>query len=42
MPPPGPGREVVQIAGDHALRSDLGALAEAVGAWLARVMMQGP
>jgi predicted alpha/beta-hydrolase family hydrolase len=41
MPPPGPHREVVQIAGDHALRRDLGALAEAVGGWLARVMMEG-
>jgi len=40
MPPPGRNREVAQIAGDHALRTDLGSLAEAVGAWLARVMMQ--
>lgn len=35
MPPPGPGRDVVQVTGDHSLRSDLPAVGEAVGAWLA-------
>jgi uncharacterized protein len=35
MPPPGPGRTVVQVTGDHSLRSDLPAVSEAVGVWLA-------
>ena len=34
MPPPGPTREVVQVKGDHSLRSDPEAVAAAVGAWL--------
>ncbi len=34
MPPPGPSREVVQVKGDHSLRSDPDAVAAAVGAWL--------
>ena len=34
MPAAGPNREVVEVAGDHALRSDLDAVGEAVGAWL--------
>ena len=34
MPPPAPGREVVTVAGDHSLRSDLEAVEAAVGAWL--------
>jgi predicted alpha/beta-hydrolase family hydrolase len=34
MPPPGPDREVVQVTGDHSLRSDPEAVAAAVGAWL--------
>lgn len=34
MPPPGEGRSVVQVAGNHSLRSDLPAVAEAVRAWL--------
>lgn len=38
MPVPGPGREVVQIAGDHSLRSDLDALGDAVRAWLPGVL----
>ena len=38
MPPPGPNREVVQIAGDHRLTSDLSALALAVQDWLPRVL----
>ena len=37
IPPPGPQRTVVEIAGDHSLRSDLGAVRDAVGAWLARL-----
>jgi uncharacterized protein len=37
MPPPGPGREVVAQPGSHSLTGDLGALAEAVRGWLARL-----
>jgi uncharacterized protein len=37
MPPPTPGREVVTQPGTHALTGDLGALAEAVRGWLARL-----
>jgi predicted alpha/beta-hydrolase family hydrolase len=38
MPPPGRLRTVVQVAGDHSLRSDLGAVAAAVRDWLPRVV----
>jgi predicted alpha/beta-hydrolase family hydrolase len=38
MPPASRLRTVVQVAGDHALRSDLGALASAVEAWLRRIL----
>ncbi|HKG02695.1 MAG TPA: alpha/beta family hydrolase [Conexibacter sp.] len=38
MPPAGPGREVVRVRGDHSLRSDRAAVAEAVRAWLARIL----
>jgi len=34
MPPPGPGREVVKVRGDHGLKADTDAVAAAVGAWL--------
>ena len=34
MPPPGPQRQIAEVPGDHALRSDLAAVATAVGAWL--------
>ena len=34
MPPPGPSRRVVQVQGDHSLRTDLAALGDAVRAWL--------
>jgi len=34
MPPPGPGREVVRVRGDHALRADPDAVAAAVRDWL--------
>jgi predicted alpha/beta-hydrolase family hydrolase len=33
MPPAGERRTVVQVAGDHSLRTDLGAVGEAVQAW---------
>ena len=35
MPPPGPSRTVVKVAGDHALKKDLDAVAAAVRDWLA-------
>jgi predicted alpha/beta-hydrolase family hydrolase len=38
MPPAGPLREVVKVRGDHGLKSDLDALAEAVRAWLTRLV----
>jgi uncharacterized protein len=37
MPPPAPQRTVVEVSGDHSLRSDLGAVRDAVSAWLARL-----
>jgi uncharacterized protein len=37
MPPPGPGRTVVRVRGDHGLKADLDAVKAAVGAWLQRV-----
>jgi uncharacterized protein len=37
MPPPGRNREVVQVPGDHSLRSDPQAVAGAIAAWLPRV-----
>jgi len=37
-PPPAPGRAVVLLAGDHALRSDLPGLAAALTAWLSTVL----
>lgn len=36
MPPGGPTRTVVQVAGDHGLKSDLEAVQAAVAEWLAR------
>lgn len=38
MPPAGPRRTVVQVAGDHSLRGDLQAVAAAVGEWLPTVV----
>jgi uncharacterized protein len=38
MPPDGVRRTVVQVAGDHSLRSDLGAIAVAVESWLRGVL----
>lgn len=38
IPPARKRREVVQVAGDHSLRTDLGAVGEAVRAWLHRVL----
>ena len=38
MPPSGPGRTVARVSGDHSLRTDLGAVEEAVAAWLPTVV----
>ena len=38
MPPPAARRTVVPVPGDHALRTDLEAVAEAVRAWLPRIV----
>lgn len=38
MPPAGADRQVVTVPGNHALKSDLGAVADAVGAWLPTVL----
>ncbi len=38
MPPEGPGRTVARIVGDHSLTSDVGALRDAVGGWLGRLL----
>jgi predicted alpha/beta-hydrolase family hydrolase len=40
MPPPGARREVVQVPGDHSLRTDLDAVAAAVADWLPRALGQ--
>jgi uncharacterized protein len=34
VPPPGPSRDVVTVAGDHGLKADLAAVDAAVRAWL--------
>jgi predicted alpha/beta-hydrolase family hydrolase len=38
MPPPGKNREVVQVPGDHSLRSDPQAVAAAIRPWLPRAV----
>jgi uncharacterized protein len=38
MPPAGPDRTVVKVPGDHSLRKDPAAVAEAVNAWLPGVV----
>jgi predicted alpha/beta-hydrolase family hydrolase len=40
MPPAAPGRTVVPVPGDHGLKKDLGAVAEAVSAWLPGVVAE--
>jgi hypothetical protein len=42
VPPPSKLRTVVQVSGDHSLRTDLEAVGEAVRAWLARVVVPAP
>ncbi len=41
MPGPGPNRAVVEVAGDHSLRSDVVTISEAVGEWLAGLITGG-
>jgi predicted alpha/beta-hydrolase family hydrolase len=41
MPPPGPKRTVVQVAGNHGLKTDLDAVADAVRSWLPSVVPTG-
>jgi hypothetical protein len=38
MPPGGPGRTVVQVAGDHGLKADLAGVQAAVAEWLAALV----
>ena len=38
IPPAAAGRTVVQVAGDHGLKTDLQAVAAAARAWLARIL----
>jgi uncharacterized protein len=40
MPPAGRGRTVVEVPGDHGLKKDLDAVAEAVGTWLPGVVAE--
>jgi uncharacterized protein len=40
IPPPGPSRDVVTVSGDHGLKADPEAVAEAVRAWLAEVVAE--
>jgi uncharacterized protein len=40
MPPEGPDRKVVKIAGDHGLKADAPALAAAVGEWLGGLVLE--
>ena len=37
MPPAAAGRRVVEVAGNHSLRSGIGALESAIEAWLAEI-----
>jgi hypothetical protein len=40
IPPAGPLRTVVQVRGDHSLRTDVDAVAAAVTTWLPDVLVQ--
>jgi hypothetical protein len=42
IPPASALRTVVQVAGDHSLRTDLHAVADAVRAWLSGLLVQSP
>jgi hypothetical protein len=39
VPPEGPGRQVVLLAGDHSLKKDLQGLGDAVRSWLASLSL---
>ena len=41
MPPPGPQRRVVQVGGDHALRTDPDAVRAAISEWLTLIVPAG-
>ena len=41
MPPAAPRRRVVEVAGDHSLRTDLDAVAEAIRDWLGELPLAG-
>jgi uncharacterized protein len=41
MPPATKSRTVVQVSGNHSLRTDLAAVGEAVGAWLLGIVTDG-
>ncbi|MDX6378966.1 MAG: uncharacterized protein QOE98_3269, partial [Gaiellaceae bacterium] len=38
IPPAGQNRTVVEVAGDHSLRTDLHAVAAAIDGWLVRTL----
>jgi predicted alpha/beta-hydrolase family hydrolase len=38
LPAPAPDRRVVQVKGDHSLRSDPDAIRDAVGSWLTNLL----
>jgi predicted alpha/beta-hydrolase family hydrolase len=38
MPPPGPGRTIAQVAGNHSLRTDPAEVAEAARDWLSKLV----
>ena len=40
MPPPAPGREVVQVAGDHGLKADADAVRAAITGWLGAAVVR--
>jgi predicted alpha/beta-hydrolase family hydrolase len=42
MPPAGPQRTVAKVPGNHGLKADLGAVAEAVREWLAELLVRIP
>jgi uncharacterized protein len=42
MPPPGPGRTVVQVPGDHGLKTGLDGLRDGVREWLPRLYEHNP
>lgn len=42
MPPAGANRAVVEVAGDHSLKSDLETVSAAVGSWLSAIVDAAP